>query len=214
MQAYHQGTGAPGFPQWTGIQNSYARYKNASSIRYFNQPTLKTKNVVPIESEYKRRFNESPTRSNGPSSLNASIDYSSPSSVSFQQSSYGRGKGLRNLEYGRGKYEALPLQSKEWKQGSLLRTSSEHRISYLSDNDTLFPEIKRNIDRNNSTIKYGSSGHNDYSSEGVQNMKQRYGAHLGSNSGIQITPKKPSSEILNRSLASTGPASPHVSISK
>lgn len=150
MQSLNQGTGSPGFPNWMGLGQTYARYKNPDSIRLFKQNPLRPKNIVPLESEYKKIYKESPQRS----SPNKFSDYSSNIAVNrnFNQGNYGRGRGIKNIEYGKaiiGTTSSIPT---DWKQGSLMRTSSELKVSYLDANSSLFPDIKKNDARNFSPV--------------------------------------------------------------
>ena len=145
MQSLNQGTGSPGFPTWMGMDNAYARYKNPVSIRHFKQSPLRPKNVVDLDTEYKRTFKESPK-----SIVNKSLDYSSSSLITpaYSKSIFGRGRGIQNIHFGKAVVDGEGNVPRDWKQGSLMRTSSEHKVNYLDDRSTLFPEIKKNRDRN------------------------------------------------------------------
>ncbi|CAI2377725.1 unnamed protein product [Moneuplotes crassus] len=58
-------------------------------------------------------------------------------------SRYGRGRGIKNTDYGIVQISKNGDILKDWKHGSLMRTSSEHRVNYLDNQTSLFPEIRK-----------------------------------------------------------------------
>uniref|UniRef100_A0A7S3KGC0 Uncharacterized protein n=1 Tax=Euplotes crassus TaxID=5936 RepID=A0A7S3KGC0_EUPCR len=140
MQSFNQGTGSPGFPTWVGTNYSYARYKNPASIRLYKQNPLRPKNIVKLESEYIKNYN----LALGRSSVNKSVDSGKPTrNVTFAPSQYGRGRGIKNTDYGIVQIAKNGDIPRDWKSGSQMRTSSDHRINYLEENAPLFPKIRQ-----------------------------------------------------------------------
>ena len=73
-------------------------------------------------------------------SINDYKDFALPNLNKFQIS-YGRGRGMRNLGYGKMYLDGNALASKDWKPGSLLRTSSELQVWYLDNVSSLIPDM-------------------------------------------------------------------------
>ena len=147
MQVFSQGTGSPGAIH--GLENfgTFARYRRRidksqinpllkrivneefnSKSQYTNSFSLPKNISQQSEILNKTRHQSMDSRASNALNLSDSRDYSTNLSLQVSPVNYGFGRGMRNLEYGKMFLDNTSIASKDWKPGSLLKTSSELKV--------------------------------------------------------------------------------------